>query len=527
VNVRRVENFGIAWTNSASGADLLLAAGGDERIVVDGATGRNRYGTTVTPRPEEIFLSSSTASTITPRAHRAVEKEWAALSADPSSDYQGIDVWLESLRTRLLDLLGIAGCQAILTGSGTEAELTALAIAKSVLGRRPLTNIVLAPAETGSGVLRAAAGTHFLDSTPFGETGLAGHPLTGWAGGDIQATTIEIRDSLGDPRLAADIDAEARHCANAAIQAGRNVLLHLLQTSKTGCAALSAATASQILAAAPDRIMVVADCCQLRSSPARVQQLLRLGFMVAVTGSKFFGGPPFSGALIVPSGILSRIAELKLPVGFAAYSSRQDWPRSLRENIRLRWINEANLGLGLRWVAALTEMERFFATPDDSRARILAFFAREVRSRAQCLERLHEISGNPDALREGPASILSFAMAHDDGAPFSATETAAVHARLRSPCEGSSAGHPSLRRIFHVGQPVAIGRRTVLRICASAPMVSDIAECIARGETLAAAFAHWERNLDALFEKWRWLMRRASGRRSASMSGSRELGRQL
>ena len=150
-----------------SASICLLASGGDERIARDPATGRNRYGTTATPSPREIFLSSSTATTITPRAYRAAQTAWAALSSAPPGDRPGLEGWFDSIRERLAALFGIAGCGVILTGSGTEAELTTLAIASAVV-ERPLSNIVMAPAETGSGVLRAAGGAHFLNSTAFG-----------------------------------------------------------------------------------------------------------------------------------------------------------------------------------------------------------------------------------------------------------------------------------------------------------------------------------------------------------------------
>jgi hypothetical protein len=526
VNVHRAKKPTSEPLNIAAAANLLLAAGGDERILPDPVTRRNRYGTMVTPSSGEIFLSSSTASTITPRAHQAVEMAWAALSADRGGAYPRIDAWFDSLRTRLLDLFGVAGSSVVLTGSGTEAELTALAIARSILGG-PLTNIVMAPGETGSGVPRAAGGAHFLASTPFGEIQTQGHPLNGWANADIEVAKIEIRDSRGRLRSADDIDAEARLRADAAIQAGRNVLLHLLQASKTGRSGLTVAEASEILAGAPDRVIIVADCCQLRCSREHIQRLLRLGFMVAITGSKFFAGPPFSGALLLPPRILARIGQLALPAGLADYSSRLDWPGDLQAKIRLPWANDANLGLGLRWVAALSEMERFFAAPSDLRFRILTYFERAVRRRAERLESLREIADDLDPLREEPSGILPFIMVHPDGEPFSAGETGAIHARLRSSRTHLSGDDLCFREIFHLGQPVAVGAETALRVCASAPMISEIAARVAEGESLDVAFAQWGCNLDALFEKWQWLMSEIFAERLAAPPVSADPRRNL
>ena len=487
---------------------LLLTAGGDERIRIDPATGRNRYATTATPRPDEIFLSSSTASTISPRAYRAVESAWAGLSTDAPDGHSRIDGLFDDLSARLLALFGVAGSNVVLAGSGTEVELIALAIARSI-APGPLTNIVLAPAETGSGVLRAAAGAHFLDSTPFGENRSAGERLNGWADADIKAVAVEIRDSLGNLRSAADIDTDARDCAHTALAAGRNVLLHRLETSKTGRAGLTTAAAAQIAADAPERVIIVVDCCQMRCSRRRIRQYLERGLMVAITGSKFFGGPPFSGALLLPRQILWRIERLALPDGLADYSSRLDWPRDLRARTELAWRNEANLGLGLRWVAALEEMDRFYALPGDLSRKVLAYFADEVRKRSQSADHIREIGRRSSQRAGAPDTILSFAMTHPDGAPFSPAETAAVHARLKQRWPRSPGGRGGAQ-IFHLGQPVVIGPRAALRVCASAPLISDIAERVIAGETIENAFAGWSRNIDQLFAKWTQLMAETS-----------------
>ena len=486
----------------ASGVDLLLASGGDERIAPDPVTRRNRYGTMATPSPGEIFLSSSTASTITPRAYRAAESAWAALTAGSIGDRRGLEPWFDDIRARLAGLFGIAGCGVILTGSGTEAELTTLTLVKSVL-HGPLTNIVVAPAETGSGVLSAANGAHFINSTAFGERCAAGVRLDGWTDSDIERTSVEIRDASGAPRSAADVDEEARTLANAALAAGRNVLLHCLESSKTGLAGLTPATAAQIQASSPRRVAVVVDCCQLRCSREHVRRMLRLGFMVVITGSKFFAGPPFSAALLAPAGLLRRVERWAPPAGLADYSSRLDWPGDLREELRMNWRNEANVGLGLRWVAALSEMERFFATPEPLRRAALACFERAVRERANRLAHVDEAIGGA-ALR--PKGILSFFMTHPDGAPFSAAETVAVHGQLRRPLACGAARGAASRRIFHLGQPVAIGGRWALRVCASAPLISEVVERMAPDEGPAPAFEPWRRRIDALFEKWAALM---------------------
>src|ERR1700735_4690164 len=106
MNVHRAMAPRLELPRFAASLAHLLASGGDGRILLDPVTRRNRYGTTVAPSPAEIFLS---ASTITPRAYRAAKSACAALTAGR----QRADEWFESLRSRLLDLFGVAGSAVI------------------------------------------------------------------------------------------------------------------------------------------------------------------------------------------------------------------------------------------------------------------------------------------------------------------------------------------------------------------------------------------------------------------------------
>jgi hypothetical protein len=107
-------------------------------------------------------------------------------------------------------------------------------------------------------------------------------------------------------------------------------------------------------------------------------------------------------------------------------------------------------------------------------------------------------------------------MSHPDGAPFSPGETTAIHARLRQPAPRSLGVESGDAWIFHLGQPVAIGSRTALRVCASAPLVSDICERIIAGDNIEYAFAGWVKNIDLLFTNWLQIMADASAKRDAA-----------
>lgn len=82
-------------------------------------------------------------------------------------------------------------------------------------------------------------------------------------------------------------------------------LLHLVCGSKTGVVAPSLEFAINLKTTLKQhdqdgRLLVVVDCCQLRCHPEYVCRAVTSDFMCIVTGSKYYCGPPFSGAVILP-----------------------------------------------------------------------------------------------------------------------------------------------------------------------------------------------------------------------------------
>jgi hypothetical protein len=451
---------------------LLISSGGDDRIWPDPVTRRNRYGAPPMPAPDELWFSSSTACAISPRGWAAASEALERL-IDPGPFT--ITDWFDTLRERLVAFYGAPGCEAVLSASGTEAELLALAVGLSLAGG-PLTNIVVAPAETGSGVPAAAEGRHFLGNASLGGVVARGQRITGWDGAEIRSETVEIRAACGLLRAPANVDQEVAHKVERAVASGDFVLLHVLDSSKTGRPGVSFAAAEQIIARYPGRVLAVVDACQLRCSAEAVRQALAGGMAVMLTGSKFAGGPAFCGALLLPAALCDHLAR-RAPAGeaLAPYSAVLDWPRTLRRAFAGGLAMPANLGLGLRWTAALAEIDAFERLPAALRAAMLADFDRAVRERAKSDPQLQLLDPASPAAASGLTPIV-----HADGSD------------PRSVYEALARGEGG-RRPVHLGQPVAIGERTALRVCASMPMITEAAE---RG--LAAL----ESDLDEVFESW-------------------------
>ena len=89
----------------------------------------------------------------------------------------------------------------MLAASGTETELVALSLALALAGG-PVVNIVVAPAETGSGVPDAAQGPHFLGRASLGDAVAKAARLAGWEAAQVALETIEIRHADGVLRAA-------------------------------------------------------------------------------------------------------------------------------------------------------------------------------------------------------------------------------------------------------------------------------------------------------------------------------------
>ncbi|WP_271022526.1 hypothetical protein [Rhizobium sp. RCAM05973] len=135
----------------------------------DEATGLNMYGHGPSPRPRDLAFGSSTASTISAAAFAAVGAYYDDLlrEMETGSATEIYEREIGQVRHDLLRLLGLNQSQdqprvdAILATSGTDIHL----FASALLAReddRVLMTITLMGNETGSGVMTASAGRHFM-----------------------------------------------------------------------------------------------------------------------------------------------------------------------------------------------------------------------------------------------------------------------------------------------------------------------------------------------------------------------------
>ena len=262
----------------------------------------------------------------------------------------------------LLELQEVPGSEIIFTPSGTYSELYPLCLA---LGHQPksVLNIIMASDETGTGTVYAAKGLHFQNQTPLGVSVEGGTSLDRMPTSRIALEDLPLRDPSGNPLSQAIIDRQVTSRVVSAIKADKFVLVHILDSSKTGLGGPALETVIRLKEQYDSSLMVLVDAAQMRLGNASLHHYLANGCLVLITGSKFFTGPPLSGALLVPSPLTKTIDRLSsLPVGLKGYCTKYDLPP--------RWAHltsnlspNPNVGLLLRWKAALWEMTAFYSVP--------------------------------------------------------------------------------------------------------------------------------------------------------------------
>jgi hypothetical protein len=176
----------------------------------------------------------------------------------------------------------------------------------------------------------------------------------------------------------------------------------------------------------------------------------------------------------------------------SSYTAALDWPAALRDRLGVAFTSEANIGLGLRWIAALDNIAAYAAVAEARQTLIIDHFAKMVRARAKDVSGL--VLHPDDAEAYFPSqSIVSATVLMNGRAHAPMSEAHRVQLALRT-----ADGGP----ICHVGQAVSVGPRSVLRISASARDVADTAARMDVCNSIDKAFEPVAADLDALFAKW-------------------------
>lgn len=410
-----------------------MTRGGDARIFLDPATGLNRYSSA--PRPGEVLaFASSTANDLSADAMAHLEARFPS-GVGHLQDGTRYGEFLDELRDAIALAYGLeTSTDIFFAPSGTDLEYVGLL---SVAGRRSggIVNILLGADEVGSGCIYSAAGCYFANETALDIPVRPDLPVEGLPPIDMRDEPVRCAEGIA---FESDTIADAieRDIANA-LARDCFPLVHVVHGSKTGLVLPKLDDVDRLRERFGSDVGFVVDACQARITADAIRAYLDRGMIVFITGSKFMGGPPFSGFALLPSGV-ARDA-VPVPPGMANIFARaevpSDWPgREICADI-------GNPGLALRLSASLFELARFQALPFERVERIVFAFCRAIAALMRRLD-IREVASAPlGELGEAPAehpiemlTLMTLDLSHSrDGLrerPLDFAAAAAINRRL-------------------------------------------------------------------------------------------------
>jgi len=391
----------------------FLSSGGDDRITLD-SRGANKYNTTALPQARGIHRSSCTSNCVTDYSFSKGERLVASLidAAQNTSDdggqkyLQHITDIRNSIR-KVWKLQDFDCCGITLCPSGSDAEYLPLLLAIFRLLDLPehdwgngILSVVTGAGEVGSGTVNAATGKHFSGVSPKPGYHIKNNaPIYNLPKNFpvVECIEVSIRNKGGHVKLHEDVDEEVRDIVHTALkeQNFRFVLVHMVTGCKTGHLVPSLSVLEELTAQYGNAIIPIIDACQGRLQEGALRTLISKGMLVLVTGSKFYGGPPFSGMVLLPAKISKEIdASPHLTKTFDGKPILGDLPLfmddlllsddlpNMKSVIKQHHQGRRpyNWGLVVRWALALNEMTLFHRIPESVRDRILCKWTTCARS---------------------------------------------------------------------------------------------------------------------------------------------------
>ena len=257
--------------------ETLLISGGDERLKLD-EKGVNKYGCSPYPDDAILAFSSSTATPLTTLRFQIAQnlRQRIIQSLKKTSEINVYAQEISRQKNRWQHLLALSeNISLIFTNSGTDIHswIASRLVKKTMI-------IMVDINETGSGVAKA------LSINP-----------------QADIVSIPLRQTDGMPIDMTLIDTKICEYTQKAITKKQDILLILVDQSKTGMIAPSIKNTLALKKHYSQQFNVLVDACQFRISATTLSAYLNNDFMVMVTGSKFLAAPSFSGLLLVPASL--------------------------------------------------------------------------------------------------------------------------------------------------------------------------------------------------------------------------------
>ncbi|MFK7917265.1 MAG: hypothetical protein AB8G14_04240 [Ilumatobacter sp.] len=341
----------------------LLVAGGDERLTLD-SNGRNKYHLDPLTSRGLFHRGSCTCSPLTEEGQRTVDTVLVQLR---NGTVTSADL-AERQRDRLLELFvpdSLDGTGVIFAPSGSDLCYLPLMFSSLLYPGQRIVNVVATSEELGSGSLLAHDGRYYAVQSQLHDDLPIGERVSGDL--DVECVLLPARDERG--AIFDHVGVIERLIAQR--RDGEVLIVNLVIGSKSGIE-----NGVRIIERFDSEdIMWTVDLCQMRARPALFERLLELGCLLLCTGSKFYEAPPFCGAMLAPPVWIDQLAKASTDTAsitaFDTLFSSMDFPQRLSQMGRA-FSDFDNVGLRLRWEAALQEMEAFDAVAKPDTAEVIA-----------------------------------------------------------------------------------------------------------------------------------------------------------
>ena len=356
----------------------LLTTGGDERLRVHWEeSDLNRLRVSPRPKTEMVIRSGSTACPPTDEGFERADmlRQGLLESALKGNLPNAFSREMENVRKKIIHLLHLDRMDSppvvITTSSGTDAEMVivqlALALASEATnggdstkyGFPDITNIFVSVDDLDQNKLKAGSLRHIGSLTPSGRI-VSREVLEGAPDGKLNLKIYPDYESQNN--CLKDLDTLENGLEQLIhkiiIDEGQLAILHLVVSSATGLSFPEPEFLVRLKQQYGKKLIAVADAVQMRCDERHLAAFVESGCCVLLTGSKFMGGPPFCGAVLLPVDEAASINDLVKGIG--DYISTDDVDFRLPE-IRKNLPGFKNYGLLLRWNAALEDMERYYA----------------------------------------------------------------------------------------------------------------------------------------------------------------------
>ena len=462
---------------------LLLSQGGDDRSTIDPITLKNKYHSKTLPF-YDYQRSSCTSSSISLETYLHIEQQHFDLMAANALGEIDTKTLFHNQNDEILSYFvtpAIREKVSILsTPSGTDVEFlcTWLAVLRGaeIYGKDKI-NIsifVNGDLEVGSGTKLATGLKHFSERAPQGHRLVKDIPVSNFDNLEINVKSFFTRDDKSNVYNSPESENKIYDMLKDEVAKNKIVVFHYVHASKTGVCIPSYNMAKKIKEDFGDKVIMVVDAAQMRLRTDSVEQYLEMGMNIIVTGSKFIGGAPFSGALLVNENDSKSFVdtEMNLPIEFDQYFDQFGISQLVkREKNKIEW---SNWGLFMRWEVALHEMKQFDRIPLEFANRFIYEWGQRVEKIIES-EKIKVNILKESALLPSDESSLSHA---NSIVPFEIVTTPELTlAQLKSIHAKMTVKRTRDDIICEIGQPVQIStgdnKRYALRVALGAKNVVD------------------------------------------------------